>query len=211
MSGIGRREVLLSAAAFAAMGCSDAGGGAISSEDMALGSADAPVTMIEYASVTCPHCAAFHEAMWERLNTEYIDTGKVRYVLREFPTSAPPIAVAGYQLARCNGASVEQYFDRVDVLYQQQQAIFATGSMAGARDKLIEIGAAAGLSRDQVMACMTDEAGAARIRATVEAAQRDFQITGTPTVILNGRKMTDPSVLTWDGLKRELDAALAAG
>jgi protein-disulfide isomerase len=211
MFAIGRRELLVGASALALVGCDGASGGAgVSADDMVLGASDAPVTMIEYASTTCPHCAAFHEEVWDQLKETYIDTGRVRFVFREYPTAPAPVAVAGFQLARCGGATPEQYFTRVGELFRQQRAIFASGSMDGVRRKLIEIGAAAGLSEQQVLECIGDEAGAERIRDTVEAGNREFAITGTPTFIINGRKVEDPGVVTWEGLQRILDAELAS-
>jgi protein-disulfide isomerase len=212
MFAIGRR-LILGAAALALVGlagCNGSGsGGAVGADDMVLGAENAPVTLIEYASTTCPHCAAFHEEVFEQLKTNYIDTGRVRYVFREYPTAPAPVAVAGFQLARCGGASAEQYFIRLGELFRQQQAIFATGTMEGVRGKFVEIGAAAGLSEEQVMQCISDEAGAERIRRIVESGNRDFSITGTPTFVINGRKVEDPSVVTYEGLSRLLDAAAA--
>ena len=87
---IGRRALLLGAAALGA-GCGGANGKAsVSPDDMAIGSPNAPVTLIEYASSTCPHCAEFHETVWDQLKTNYIDTGRVRFVFREFPTDPAP-------------------------------------------------------------------------------------------------------------------------
>lgn len=213
MSAIRRRTLLLGASALAAAGalaaCGGSSNGAVSADDMVLGQANAPLTLIEYASSTCPHCAHFHETVWETLKTNYIDTGKVRFVYREYPTAPAPVAVAAFQVARCGGASNEQYFTRLGEVYRQQHAMFATGTMEGVRAKLVEIGAAAGLTQDQVMQCITDEAGAERIRRVVEAGDRDFQITGTPTFVLNGRKVEDPAFVTPEGLSRILDAALA--
>ena len=216
MFAIGRRYLLLGASAAALLGlgaCDGANGQAgISADDMGIGAADAPVTIIEYASVTCPHCREFHEAVWDQLKANYIDTGKVRFIFREFPTPPAQVAVAGFQLARCGGASPEQYMSRIDVLFEQQQAIFATGTMEGVRQKFVEIGAGAGLSEQQVMECITDQSGAERIRHTVEAGTRDFDITGTPTLVLNGQKLdqvADPSVVTYEGLARRIDAAIA--
>lgn len=174
-----------------------------------LGDAAAPVEIVEYASTTCPHCAEFHEAVWDQLKTNYIDTGKVRFIFREFPTPPAQVAVAGFQLARCNGATPEQYFTRVGVLFEQQRSILSGGTMDSVRQSLIQIGAAAGLSEAQVMDCITDEAGAERIQATVESGTREFDITGTPTLILNGEKLTDPSTMTYEGLARAIDAAIA--
>jgi len=212
MSAIRRRTLILGASALALAGslaaCNgSANGAAVGADDMVLGEANAPVTLIEYASSTCPHCATFHEEVFEELKTNYIDTGKVRYVFREYPTAPAPVAVAGFQLARCGGASPEQYFTRLGELFRQQRAIFATGTMEGVRQKFLEIGGAAGLSEEQVMQCITDEQGADRIRRIVDAGNRDFGITGTPTFVINGQKVEDPTVVTYAGLSRLLDAA----
>jgi protein-disulfide isomerase len=211
MVAIGRRELILGAVALVLAACNQGGGSATSASDMVLGAADAPITIIEYASTTCPHCAAFHEENWDRLKETYIDTGRVRFVFREFPTAPAPVAVAGFQLARCGGATPEQYYTRVGELFRQQSAIFASGTMEGVRAKLIEIGGAAGLSEQQVLDCISDEAGAERVREVVETGNREFDITGTPTFIVNGRKIEDPSFMTWEGLARTLDAELANG
>jgi protein-disulfide isomerase len=190
-----RREVLISATALAVAACQGGAPGA-SQGDMAIGDPAAKATIIEYASVTCPHCADFHR--------------DVRYVFREFPTPPPQIAVAGFQLARCGGATPEQYMARVGVLFEQQRAMFASGSIEGVRAKLIEIGGQAGLSEEQVLTCIADESGAARVRETVEAAQRQFSITGTPTIILNGKKLEGATALTYEGLSGAIDAALSS-
>ncbi len=211
MIAIRRRELLVGAAALGLLGvsaCNGASGGAgVTADDMVLGPADAPVTVIEYASTTCSHCAAFHEEAWARLKENYIDNGRIRFVLREYPTAPAPVAVAGFQLARCGGASAEQYYTRVGELFRQQAAIFATGTMEGIRQKFVEIGGAAGLNEEQVMQCIADEAGAERIRATVETANSEFNITGTPTFIINGVKLeTAP---TYENVAAAIDAALA--
>lgn len=204
-----RREVLILGAAALAAACNGAGAGASDASDMAIGPANAPVTLIEYASTTCPHCAEFHETVFTRIKAEYIDTGRIRYVFREFPTPPAQVAVAGFQLARCGGATPEQYMTRVGVLFEQQRQMLGQGATIDTiRADLIALGAQAGLSQEQVLACINDEAGAERIRATVEAARNQFQVNGTPTFILNGRKLEDPSVLTYEGMKRALDAAL---
>jgi protein-disulfide isomerase len=217
MFAIGRRNLLLAASSLALAGtlgaCNGGGGGAaVNDDDVVLGQANAPVTLIEYASSTCPHCADFHAEVFEQLKTNYIDTGKLRYVFREYPTAPPAVAVAGFQVARCGGASPEQYFTRLGEIFRQQRsgALFASGTMEGVRQKLIEIGGAAGLSQEQVMECITDEAGAERIRRIVETGERDFHVTGTPTLILNGRKLEDASAMTYDGLSRFIDAELAS-
>jgi hypothetical protein len=91
MHAIGRRELLLSATALVLVGCNSGGGEGpgITEDDVVLGAENAPVTLVEYASTTCPHCATFHNEVWEDLKTNYIDTGRVRFVFREFPRRRP--------------------------------------------------------------------------------------------------------------------------
>ncbi len=205
---LGRRNLLLGAAALSLIGaCGGASSGAISGDDIVLGSEDAPVTLIEYASTTCPHCAHFHEAVWDQLRETYIDTGRVRFVFREYPTAPAAVALAGFQVARCNGASSEQYFSRLGEIFRQQEAMFASGTAEGIRQKLIEIGRASGLSEQQVLDCVNDETGAQRVRR-IQEESRSFNITGTPSLILNGRKLESPDVVTWEGLSREIEQAL---
>ncbi len=207
MFAVGRRKLILGAALILA-GCGGKSGAASSAADMAIGAEDAPATLIEYASVTCSHCAEFHEAVWDELKANYIDTGKLRFIFREFPTAPAQVAVAGFQVARCGGATPEQYLERVGALFGQQDAMFASGSMAGMRDVLLRVGAAAGLSEDAVLACINDPAGATRIREVVDSGQAEYNITGTPTLILNGTKLEDPSAMTYAGLSRMIDAAI---
>jgi protein-disulfide isomerase len=206
---IGRRALVLAAAAFALGACGGNGNAAVSAEDMVLGQTNAPVTVIEYASTTCSHCAHFHETVWEQFKANYIDTGKVRFVFREFPTAPAPVAVAGFQVARCGGANSEQYFERVGELFRTQPALFQSLQVDGGRQFFIDFGASANLTQEQTLACISDVSGAERIRKTVEEGSAQFTITGTPTFILDGVKVTDPSVVTYEGLSRLVDAALA--
>ena len=202
---IGRRNLVLGAGAAGVLAaCGGSAGGGLTEDDVVLGQADAPVTLIEYASTTCPHCAAFHALMWEELKTNYIDTGRVRFVFREFPTPPEAVAVAGFQIARCGGATPDQYFVRVSEIFRQQQATFASGTMDGIRRKLLDIGVATGLSEAQVNECIADPEGAARIRRITEAS-RAHNVTGTPTLIINGQNYS--GALTWEGLSAALDAA----
>lgn len=215
MLAIGRRKLLMGVAAASLLAaCNPAGAnGGAQPDDMVLGQANAPATLIEYASSTCPHCAHFHETVFAQLKANYIDTGKIKYVFREYPTPPEAIAVAGFQVARCGGATPEQYMNRVGELFRQQRDIFQAlqaGSGDGVRAKLVAIGGSAGLSEDQVMQCINDQAGVARVRRTVETGNSQFQITGTPTLILNGRKLEDPSAVTYEGLSHIIDQELAA-
>jgi protein-disulfide isomerase len=203
MVAIGRRELILGASALALAGC-NSGGGVATADEMSLGPANAPVTLIEYASTTCPHCAEFHEAAFEQLKTNYFDTGRVRYVFREFPTAPAPVAVAGFQVARCGGATPEQYFTRIGEIFRTQQALFQSFQADGGRQYFISLGEAAGLTQEQVLACIADEEGAERVRRIVEGASAD-NVTGTPTFIINGTKFEQAP--TYENMARALDAA----
>ena len=207
-----RRHLLAAAAATLATSCarSGAGAGASNADEMSLGAENAPAHLIEYASSTCPVCRQFHDTVWPELRRNYVDQGKVRFTLREYPAHEPALAVAGFQVARCGGVSPEQYFSRLDTLFSQQDAILGSGSIEGARQKLIEIGRGFGLSEQQINACVEDESGASRVRRIVEGA-RQFNVSGTPTLVLNDRVLTDPSVMTYAGLTHEIDAVLGGG
>lgn len=203
---IGRRNLMLSVGAAALLGaCGGGSGGAgLTEDDVVLGEADAPVTMIEYASTTCPHCATLHGLIWDQLKANYIDTGRVRFVFREFPTPPEAVAVAGFQIARCGGATPDQYFVRVSEIFRQQQAMFSSGSMEGVRRRLLDIGTATGLSETQIEECINDPQGGARIRRILESS-RAHNVNATPTIVINGRNYD--GALTWEGISAALDAA----
>ena len=211
-----RRTILLSTGLLATgatallSACQQGDATASNSSDMTIGGANARVHLIEYASVTCSHCREFHETAWPRLRENYIDNNRIKFTFREFPTPPAPVAVAGFQLARCGGADAQTYFTRIEVLFTQQQNILGSGSMQGVRDALIDIGRAAGLSEEQVATCISDQAAPARIQAVVQEGMDRFSISGTPSFVLNDRPLTDPSVVTYEGLSAALDAALAA-
>lgn len=204
--GFSRRDVLIAGAACAAMMLPrDA---AALEGDMLLGDPGARVQLVEYASLTCPHCAAFHAEVFPRIKAAYIDTRRIGFTLREFPTAPAPVAFAMFQLARCGGADAQLYFERVGELFRQQRAIIETGTGAGVRDALIRTGASWGLSEAQVIACMQDETAVARITGSIEAGQA-IPIRGTPALVLNGQLLTGEAGITLDGLSAALDAALA--
>src|SRR5439155_2600770 len=113
------------AMSFAVAACQKPAGEAASADDMTMGSPNAKVTMIEYASVSCPHCARFATEVFPAFKAKYIDTGQVRYVAREALTGDPAIAAAGFLTARCAGK--DKYFQVVDAIYRAQPEIFATG------------------------------------------------------------------------------------
>jgi protein-disulfide isomerase len=179
--------------------------------DMAMGAETAKVTLIEYFSATCGHCAHFHMNVYPQIKENYVDTGRIRYVFRELLTPPAAVSLAGFQVARCGGATTEQYMSRLGVMFENQSSILS-GSPAAIRERLIEIGRAAGLSEDQVTACISDETGPTRTRAFEEQAAKDGA-TGTPTFLINGTVWVPPPGtpnVTYEQLSAALDAALTA-
>ncbi len=152
--------------------------------DFAIGDPNAPVTIIEYASVTCSHCATFHRTAFQDLKTRYIETGKVRFVFRELPTAPANLAVAGFVLARCAGA--DRYFDVIEVLFERQEAIFRAVQSGTQREMYMRIARNAGLSEDEFNACLADEAMINAIYESSERASEEFNVTGTPAFLING-------------------------
>ena len=198
------RRAALTAAALAAMatvaGCTAKSGGAADG-DMALGAGtDAKVTVVEYASVTCGHCAVWNEEVWPEFKTKYVDTKKVRYVFREFPTPPQDIAVAGFLIARCAGP--DKYFDVVhDIMASQKE--WQAG--VAPRSTLFRAAAAAGLSQEQTETCIRDKAAIEEMSNRIKAGI-DAGVTGTPTFLVNGTKVLDSSL---SGLSQAIDAELA--
>ena len=166
--------------------------------DKMLGNADAPVTIVEYASMTCPHCAHFHETTLPELKTKYIDTGKARLILREFPFD--PRAEAGFMLARCSG---DNYFPMVDVLFKQQ-ANWA--SVANAKDALLQISKLAGFSQESFEACLTDQKLLDEVRAVQKRGADEFKVDSTPTFFINGN--TYKGALTIEEMSAIIDGML---
>jgi protein-disulfide isomerase len=156
----------------------------VSLPDMALGPADAAVTITEYASMTCPHCAAFNKDVFPKLKTEYIDTGKIRYIFREFPLDIK--AAAGSMLTRCiaNGDS-QKYFAVTDMLFRSQNDWVVKNTT----ETLTRIGKQAGLSQQQVEACLKDQALLDKIAADQKYASDILKVDSTPTFFINGEKI----------------------
>ena len=156
----------------------------VSLPDMALGPANAPVTITEYASMTCPHCAAFTEKVFPKIKSEYIDSGKIRFVFREFPLDIK--AAAGSMLARCIAKSdAEKYFAVVDTLFKQQ----ADWVMKNTTETLTRIGKQAGLSQQAVEDCLKDQALLDKIAADQKYASDVLKVDSTPTFFINGEKI----------------------
>ncbi len=173
---------------------------------MSIGSITAPLHLVEYASASCSHCAHFHNANWATLKTNYIDAGHLRLTLQEMLTAPPALAFAMFQLSRCGNADAPEYFRRLGILFERQQAIFASGTVGGAVTSLVAAGAEWGLGEAQVMANFNDEAGGARI-GRLSAAANAAGVTSTPTFFLNGQRLGN-DFQTQDVMTRTLDAAL---
>lgn len=181
----------LAALSVAACGGQSGSGGAGSANERAIGSTTAPVTFVEYASVACPACAAAHEATWPVMEADYIETGQVRFVFREMIAGSQPIAMTGFALANC--VADERYFDAIDLLFQQQSALYQAMSRGGARAQYVAIAATLGLSESQLDACLSDQAILDGIIASHERAG-SAGITRTPTYLINGSRLDSQRV-----------------
>ena len=150
--------------------------------DKWLGDEKAPVTIIEYASMTCGHCANFHETTFPELKKAYIETGKVRYVLREFPFD--PRALAAFMLARCAG---DNYYPMVDVLFKQQ-GIWPRAPQETAAQVMFQTVKIAGFSQESFDACLKDQQLLDNVNAVRNKAADEFKVDSTPTFFINGKK-----------------------
>ena len=183
--------------------CNQGGGGAAGAlpDDMAMGNAQAKVTVVEYASVGCPICARWQKDVWPAFKTKYIDTGKVNYVFREMQVgSGVELAIGGngFLLARCAGK--DKYFTVVDAIFENQEQAFMTP-----RETLLGIAQSVGMSEQQFTQCVSDSKAVEALNARVERHTTRDGVNSTPTFIINGKKL-DAGYRTIE----ELDAAIAA-
>ncbi|GAK71783.1 hypothetical protein RRU01S_20_00440 [Agrobacterium rubi TR3 = NBRC 13261] len=149
--------------------------------DRALGDPNAPVKIVEYMSMTCPHCAHFHNTTFDEIKKKYIDTGKVYFVIREFPFD--PRAAAAFMLARC--APEQQYYPFISMLFKQQQS-WATAQ--DARAALLQMSKLAGFSQETFEACLTNQKLLDDVNATMQRGATEFGVNSTPTFIVNGKR-----------------------
>ncbi|HET6375338.1 MAG TPA: DsbA family protein [Methylocella sp.] len=167
--------------------------------DLPLGASDAPITIGEYASMTCLHCAAFHATTFPELKKNYIDTGKVRFILREFPLD--PLAAAGFMLARCSGDDKRNAI--VDLLFAQQKNwAFADKPL----DALAGLLKQTGMSQGSFDACLKNQALYDKIAKVHDRAADKFGVSATPTFFINGKRQRGES--TPDALANLLDPLL---
>jgi len=149
--------------------------------DKMLGSDKAPVTVIEYASVTCQYCAIFHAEVYPKLKEKFIDTGKVRFIFREFPTGPVNASIAGFMLARCSG---DKYFPLVEAMMEQQRSWIEKPY-----DGLLRIARQAGMSQEGFETCLKDRKLAEEIGNSARRASEKFGVESTPTFFVNGTKI----------------------
>ncbi len=150
-------------------------------KEMYVGDPDAPVKIVEYMSMTCPHCAAFHEDTFKQIVTDYVDTGKVQFIMREFPFD--PRATAAIMLARC--APEENFFPMVDVLLQQQSNWARAQNAAQA---LLDISKSAGFTQETFEACLTNQKLVDDVNTVRQKAAEEFGVNSTPTFLINGKR-----------------------
>jgi protein-disulfide isomerase len=177
----------------------------VMASDMVMGADDAPITIIEYASTTCPHCATFHETIFPAIKEKYVDTGKVKFVFREFPTAPVDYSMIGSVLARCAGekGGDEAYFLVLGSLFKNQRA-WVVGD--NPKLELLRIAAQAGMNEEAFDACLKRQDFIDLVAANTETAQKKFSINSTPSFVMDGEKM---SARTFEEFEAVLDAKLA--
>jgi protein-disulfide isomerase len=167
--------------------------------DVALGRAAAPVTLIEYGSVGCSDCAEWRRTVFPTLKARYIDTGRVRFVLREMINGDPAVATAGFMLARCAGPA--KYFQVVDAVFQRQPEMLVKSSKPGG--VLGQIAKGVGMTDDAFEACIDDQKGLDALNARIAQHNKD-KVDETPTFFVNGKRYDDLTLA-------QLPAALRPG
>jgi protein-disulfide isomerase len=169
-------------------------------QDRVLGKADAPITIIEYGSLTCPHCAEFNTTTLPDLKKNWIDTGKAKLVFRVFPLNSLDVRAA--MLARC--VPPERYFAFIDTVYRDQ------ASWMGAHDPeeaLASIARLAGVSEDKIKSCLADKSAQDAVVAEAYTAQKSYGVDSTPTFFINGAKMDPNGAQPYDVFDKQLSAA----
>ena len=176
-------------------------------DDMSLGNPKAPVTVVEYASASCPHCARFNNNVFPAFKKAYIDTGKVRYTFREFLTPPEEVAAAGFLLARCAGQ--QKYFQVLDDFFHGQANAYETGDV---KSLIMSAGGKAGLTEAQIDACLSDQTAIKALNDRVQHYVRDDGVNGTPTFLVDGKKLPDlDHEVTLVDLSNAIDPLLKGG
>ena len=165
-------------------------------DDRAIGEVDAPIRMVEYASVACPHCRSWYETVWPMVQDEFISTGEMRFIYREMLTGQPQLAAIGFMIADC--APEDQYFNALHLLFETQTEIFGlVQEQQSTAPVYYRVANALGLSEEEANACIEDEAVQQRVLARHQQSVDDGA-GGTPAFFINNYLLsTDP---TPDGL-----------
>jgi protein-disulfide isomerase len=172
--------------------------------DSFLGPADAKVTVIEYGAPTCPGCKAWHSQNWARLKAGYIDSNKIKFVFREFPSHNPPVDAAIFSIARCVGQG--EWFAVIDKAFEKQTDIERASQRGEAKQAMIDFGQEFRLSPEQVESCISDPKNIGRVQQSQEEGFARG-INSTPTFLINDREVHDAS---YEGMSAEIDALLGA-
>ena len=170
--------------------------------EMTLGADDAPVTMIEYASFTCPHCANFHQNVFKDLKADYIDTGKVKFIYRDVYFDR--FGLWASLMARCDDGM--RFFGIADMIYARQKEWLDGDSPAAIADNLRKIGKVAGMTDEKLEECLADQNKARTLVAWFQENAEADDVTATPTLYVNGTKHSN---MTYADLKKILDDELA--
>ncbi|MBR9650582.1 DsbA family protein [Thalassovita aquimarina] len=168
--------------------------------EMTMGAEDAPVTLMEYASFTCPHCANFHNGPLKRVKEEYVDTGKVRFIYRDVYFDRPGLWAA--MVARCDP---NRFFGIADLIYADQRGWIGEGNLSDIEKNLRKIGLVAGLTKEQLDACLKDNVNAQALYTWAQENAEADGITGTPSLFINGEKYSN---MSYEDLKKILDQEL---
>lgn len=169
-------------------------------EDTVMGDANAKVTILEYASMTCPHCKSFHEVAMPELKEKYIDNGKAKYILRPFPFDGDRRGEAAFMLAKCAGD--DKYYAMVDELFRTQKVWAAGGNPV---PELLRIAKFAGMSEDEFKACLSNQDLLTKMIEGRNKAVKDFGVQSTPTIFVNDEKLGDSQLET---VTKAIEAAL---
>ncbi len=202
-----RRQLILGAATLAATcGLASTGNAAVDTTalyappaegEMAMGPENAKVTVVEYASASCPHCANFYKTTFPDLKKEYIDTGKIRFIFREFPHNQP--ALAAFMLARC--APKDKYFPLIDMFFTQQDS-WLEAPLEG----LQKIAQLAGFTKESFDACLKNKDVANGIIAVRDKAEKEFGVDSIPTFFVNGELLKGETSI--DEFRKTIDPLL---